>query len=188
MIAASRPCGGAVAERSGRRRRGSRSAPRVCAAGGCTIPMSARSESTKRGGTSRSAAARSRHAPTCCATPRERAAQLARALHAPPRELGLGAGAHAQRGVPRTRRSPSRAGPSARAARRARRAARGGARRRPPRTPAGPTVSGRRVQSVRRSPLASRTSSSRSTSDASDGAPIPMKPAATCVSKSWVGA
>ena len=43
-----------------------------------------------------------------------------------------------------------------RAARRARRAARAGTRRRPRRTPSAPHVSGRRVQSVRRSPLPRR--------------------------------
>ena len=38
---------------------------------------------------------RSRHAATSCATPRDRPAQLARALDPPPRELGFGARAHA---------------------------------------------------------------------------------------------
>jgi hypothetical protein len=52
----------------------------------------------------------------------------------PPRELGLGP-VRMRAGAPRTRRSPSRGGPWARAARRAHRGARAGARHRPPLTP-----------------------------------------------------
>ena len=64
--------------------------------GRLTIPISARSESTKRGGTSSSAAVRSRHAPTCCATPRDRPRSWRAPFMRHHATLGLGPGAHAQ--------------------------------------------------------------------------------------------
>ena len=115
------------------------------------------------------------------------APQLARAFDAPPRELRFGA-ACARAGVGlRTRRAPTRADRSLRAVRRARPAVRAGTRRRRRRRRFCSAVSGRRVQSVSRSPLPSRAPSSFSTSATSDGEPSPTNPAATCVSNKCVG-
>ena len=148
---------------------------------------SARGRRARSGAARRaSAAVRSRHAPTCCATPRDRP----RSWRAPfmRHHASSGSGrvrtrrrrsshssiAHSSRPIGSSRAtstscSASRCSTSAAAYTRC------------------SACSGRRVQSVRRSPFVSRTSSSRSTSDASDGAPSPMKPAATCVSNSFDG-
>ena len=111
------------------------------------------------------------------------AAQLAGALHAPPRELGLGPGADAQAPllalVGRPVQAAHRFEPFDEHVVQREEVLDVGRGVEPL-----VDVNGRRVQSVRRSPLVSRTSRRRSTSDASDGAPRPMNPAATCVSKS----